>query len=74
MGVRFGMVSDRVVGVRFVAVDGSHQRHRRYWLWWLMLWCFFFLCVCVCVCVCVGVDGGWWLILWGWSVVVGCGG
>ena len=31
-----------VVGVRFVAMDRSHQRRRWYWLWWLMLWCFFF--------------------------------
>ena len=35
-------VWDQVVGVRFVAVDGSYQRRHQYWLWWLMLWCFFF--------------------------------
>ena len=47
MGVRFGMVSDRVV-----VVDVGF---------------FFFL-------VAVADIGGRWFILWGWSVVMGCGG
>ena len=42
MGVRFGMVSDRVMGVKFVVVDGSHQCRRQYWLFWL---CFVFFFV-----------------------------
>ena len=38
-------------------------------LWWLMLGFFFFFFL-----VAVADIGGRWFILWGWSVVMGCGG
>ena len=56
--------------VVFVAVDGYHQYRRQYWLWWLMLWCVFFFFFLVAVAD----ISGQWLIFWGWSVVMGCGG